>query len=719
MKLIRVQVENFKLLGDVRLDFSTDRQKPLTVIRAENGSGKTSLLYALLWGLYGAAGLPSDARALRLTSSACPADTPIEVKVSMEFEHTDTTGKVRYLLIRSVKETPTVGDQVKRAADKVDLYRMTDGGHQQVTSPQAVIEKLAPERLKDVFFTNGDDVQTFISGRVAAQQRQGRVHDAIKTLLGLDVLRQAECDIEDTFKALRRQAAQSGGQDVEAAEQAVADTDAALLLKRLEVDRLNAQMANMTLQEEEWEKQLNNIRHLGDLEQLNIAIARTRDEINKAATRRSTSVGRARQVIKSEDLSWALLKDRLESGLAALDGLASKGVIPGTSLGVLQDRLELERCICGESLHVGDHGAEHRRAAIEQLLEQQREVTDNEERLSDLLYRARFSRETYMARIEAGDGFLDQHEQVKSEFVASRDEIRDKNAELKSLEERRSKINDEEVQTLSGRIGNVRGRMMEVSGLLAVLGAEIATLMSQREEQIREKNNLENSAKMNESATLKRDVADDLLRLVRGMLNTLETDYVLRLSERMSARFLEIVGARPDLYGQVFTGVTINEKFDIVVSTQNNRSLDNDFELNGASQRALTMSFIWALTEVSGVGAPRIIDTPLGMVAGGVKSRLVESITSAPSEGDPDFQVILLLTRSEVRDIEGILDSRSGAIHTMSCSKDYPADLRYEWPGIDRPLVRVCSCTHRQSCRTCARHYDDVHGIEFRNTEES
>ena len=44
-----------------------------------------------------------------------------------------------------------------------------------------------------------------------------------------------------------------------------------------------------------------------------------------------------------------------------------------------------------------------------------------------------------------------------------------------------------------------------------------------------------------------------------------------------------------------------------------------DRDLNGASRRALTLAFILALTKVSEVEAPNIIDTPLGMMSGYVK----------------------------------------------------------------------------------------------------
>jgi hypothetical protein len=114
--------------------------------------------------------------------------------------------------------------------------------------------------------------------------------------------------------------------------------------------------------------------------------------------------------------------------------------------------------------------------------------------------------------------------------------------------------------------------------------------------------------------------------------------------------------------------------------------------------------------------APRIIDTPLGMVAGGVKSRMVDVITRPSASDALDFQVVLFLTRSEIRDVEELLDARAGLVSTLSCSKDYPTDLKFSWET-DHPLVRPCTCNHRQSCRICARQYDERHGITFRDEE--
>ena len=179
-------------------------------------------------------------------------------------------------------------------------------------------------------------------------------------------------------------------------------------------------------------------------------------------------------------------------------------------------------------------------------------------------------------------------------------------------------------------------------------------------------------------------MAEDLQTLASGALSTLKSVYVERVSARMNDLFLDIVGADPDSEAAVFTKVTINNDFDIVIHTQDGKTLDADYELNGASQRALTLSLIWALMQVAGREAPRIIDTPLGMTSGMVRQRTVEILTTPVENVDVPYQVVLLMTRSEIRDIEDLLDERAGVVSTLSCSKDYPRDLLNEW-GEDAP----------------------------------
>ena len=54
MKLSRIKMKNFRqFYGHQEITFSDDDEQNVTVVHAENGVGKTTLLNAVLWAMYG------------------------------------------------------------------------------------------------------------------------------------------------------------------------------------------------------------------------------------------------------------------------------------------------------------------------------------------------------------------------------------------------------------------------------------------------------------------------------------------------------------------------------------------------------------------------------------------------------------------------------------------------------------------------------------------
>ena len=711
MKLLSVRVSNFKLLEDIELRFSTDPKRPLTVIRAENGSGKTSLLYALQWGVFGARGLPLEAQKLRLISSACEAGVPVTVQVMIEFEHTDDSNiSTRYRLVRTKMQTPRTDDSVEDGVESIRLLKISDQGESEVDV--AMIDKLLPLRLKDVFFTNGEDVQAFIAGSGSIDQRQGQVHSTIRALLGLDALEIAAEDLEVVVKRFRADAAKSAGVDVEKAHTDLVAIEEIIAEQEMEQGRISDQLRQMRERKTTWDKELNQLRGIGDLDALNEQISSLENDVDGLERRRNLMLLEMRDLIRSEEFSWSSMADSLNKGVDVLHGLADRNVIPGVSIEVLSDRLSLGECICGESLSEGDPKGEGRRQHVCELIESQRKNTEASQRLTAIWHLARQSQASHVALEDQGASFEYKRKALLANYTSIRDSIEAKSIALKSARERRSKIDDDRVRELAESLSKVEIQIGQAEQRLGQAAERIRVSAEDKENKKRAVDEAQNMNDKNSLLTIKKLVAEDFHSLAKGTLSVLEGDYVARVSKRMAELFMQIVGSHPDFEAGVFTGVHIAENFDIVVDTHNGRRLDPSFELNGASQRALTLAFIWSLMEVSATAAPRIIDTPLGMVVGGVKTRMVETITRPAEEGMPDFQVILLLTRSEVRDIDELLDQRAGVITTMSCSKDYPEDLRFSW-DVDYPVVRTCGCNHRQSCRRCARQYDDQHGVVF------
>ena len=130
MKLIRAEFENFRLLRHLELDFSTDSTKTLTVIRAENESGKTTILNALQWALYGDDALPEQGRGFRLhpIDWDLSSGTQVPIVVTVDFESIarrkgPVTTTRRYRIVRTTQEILD-GTEWQRFPSTVKLFEI-------------------------------------------------------------------------------------------------------------------------------------------------------------------------------------------------------------------------------------------------------------------------------------------------------------------------------------------------------------------------------------------------------------------------------------------------------------------------------------------------------------------------------------------------------------------------------------------------------------------
>ena len=208
MKLLRAKFQNFRLLRDLDLDFSNDPDRKLTVIRAANESGKTTILHGLQWALYGDEALPGKGEGFRLH----PIDwnmndgKRVPIIAMVEFELTKyrrILGEVRevhrrFRLVRSAFEE--VDSQV-RSGSSVRLFELNDTGERPIEAPESMIKDELPPELREVFFTDGDRALSFIEADITLSTKRERVQQAIQSLLGLGV-------IDDAIKHVRKSTAE-------------------------------------------------------------------------------------------------------------------------------------------------------------------------------------------------------------------------------------------------------------------------------------------------------------------------------------------------------------------------------------------------------------------------------------------------------------------------------------------------------------------------------
>ena len=129
--------------------------------------------------------------------------------------------------------------------------------------------------------------------------------------------------------------------------------------------------------------------------------------------------------------------------------------------------------------------------------------------------------------------------------------------------------------------------------------------------------------------------------------------------------------------------------------------MDPSTDFNGASRRALTIAFTLALAKVSGVDAPNVIDTPLGMMSGYVKTEVVRI------SAENCNQLVLFLTHDEIKGCEEILEKFLGACSTITNPAHYPKILKNKPPETKGTVVQ-CDCGIRSDCKICSRHEQNV-----------
>ena len=157
MKLISVEIKNFRLLKDIKIEFSTNPKKNLTVIRASNASGKTSLLNALQWALYGNTGLPNDGKDFRKSPHRENLDQTIdfcEIKAEIYYETMSPSGTTQYKITRTSTEKIN-GTNFTEHLKSVSLYHKSDKGYVEEKYPDAKIDFDLPKNLREIFFTDG------------------------------------------------------------------------------------------------------------------------------------------------------------------------------------------------------------------------------------------------------------------------------------------------------------------------------------------------------------------------------------------------------------------------------------------------------------------------------------------------------------------------------------------------------------------------------------
>ena len=185
MKIHRLSLKNFRgFYGEHTIEFSVDPEKNITLIHAENGVGKTTLLNSILWCFYGVR--PSGFLGEMENTHSIQEEEKIYF-VSVLFEENNKKYQAK-----------RVGGMFDNEP-KLQISEIIDGDYRTHPAPDQLINSIIPQEIAPYFFFRGEGSKKFsIDSGIG-------IKTAIKDILGITIAQKALDQLNIVIKDYRKQ----------------------------------------------------------------------------------------------------------------------------------------------------------------------------------------------------------------------------------------------------------------------------------------------------------------------------------------------------------------------------------------------------------------------------------------------------------------------------------------------------------------------------------
>lgn len=187
MLLKKLTLSNFRpFKGEHIIEFSTNKEKNVTLVMAENGAGKTTLAQAFQWALYSKTdGFKNKSVLNSIVEKEMMGGTEQSVMAKLELEHKG----IDYTIIRKQNYRKDTNGYIKQDNPTLEIYQKQEDGNTTVINPiknLPTIANILPETLSKYFFFDGERIEK-MAGEVTSG-KSNEFKSAVQNILGLTAL---------------------------------------------------------------------------------------------------------------------------------------------------------------------------------------------------------------------------------------------------------------------------------------------------------------------------------------------------------------------------------------------------------------------------------------------------------------------------------------------------------------------------------------------------
>lgn len=664
MNIQSIEVTNFKPYRNESLDF-TDGDGNIHIVEGDQGAGKTSLLQAVRWALYGA---DKEVNYKTLWNSQAREDGDEEMSVHLKFRARGSS----YDLERSVERFEHHNEA---APDSLELY--TGPGSEKDVHPEEIIDSFLPEELSEFFFLDGEQIQNLIDYEDEGEYADGNssqgldsdeVRENIEQIIQDTRLRFAIDDVRRTINKRYDDKINDARKEIEERE----DKEQELEQKKSEIEDTKSEISDVESEIENIDKQIEQTENFLEEQQDEKLqkIRNTEDEIAELKQKKSE---------KADDLrdSWrsfpeAALTDVIQQKETSLKQEidTTKDEIENIQKAELMEQAKMGTCpICGfdgdpdsdSEIDPPGHGIE--------------EMWDHVVRCRDRLTRLE----------DAGvqDYTIPSNPASELERIDSR--IDEKEADLSDLQDKVNAVGGEdEIEQMEDSLENLRERRGKLVERKSNLEDELDVLQDEKQSIDEEILDLANDSELNEVRE-KKSAAEEVLSNLKDVRQAIIREKREEISEEMNKIFEEV--AESEFIRNRYSGIQFKDGSDgrdyAIQLVERTPGEDGEsprdmtlHEPSAGEAQIVALSFIFGLNTLAEYSATIIFDTVAG--------RLDLTNTEAQAEffSSLNEPIVLLVTDSELRDLNESTSFKNnvGTHHQIELKNDLNSEISREEP---------------------------------------
>lgn len=629
MIIERIKITNFKsFYREHEIEFSNNGVG-VHIIRGNNGQGKTSILRAILWCLYGHV-YDRNGKEIQPTSllnHSAQKEDIYEFFVRIIFYHEG----IEWSIFRRMHASKHSDNRYKEG---MDLNVTKDGAV--VPNPQQVIERILPEGVSRYFFFDGEMLRDYEALLDESNPEMSILKEAIEHILGVHYFVTAREDLLSIKRKVESERARLvrklGGKEYEEIGKDLQDITEEIQALESEKIRLEKSLEDFKLEISHKMREQADLEEVKELGNKRIKLLGDLGELEKAKEKKLTET---HSLIKN--LYKIILADTAKNLVRILEvkqeavsaKYAEKMQLVGRSKS-LKTGIEVNQCKCCGTVFDKDmlekskkdlKETEERIKELTQVPEPNHEYEDSktilEKMLTENVDRAMFKEiqvdisriDHKYATIEAEIGEINEKlgTNPQDEFARSLEK------EIQAMRREQGRMEQ--------KIEDTRSRLSEYLTIKSELDRRISSIPTQEINELKERINV---------------------------LETIASIFEDTISEYRSEKRCDVEKNATEIFRKIrskeyYDRLRINDQFGLSIITTNQTVLNKSEWRSSGEEQLVALSLIGALNKCAQIKAPVTMDTPFGRLDVVHGERVLKFLSNLSE------QVILLVTDREFR----------------------------------------------------------------------